>query len=181
VISPRNIRNLALIGFMGTGKSSVGRALAYHFRFDFVDTDELIVKRAGKSISEIFEQDGEPAFRELEREIVAELDQQSGAVISTGGGLGADAELLEKLKEHALTVCLWASPETIFERVRQSSHRPLLNLPDPLARIKELLGERQSVYKRADLLISTELRNVKEVAHQIEIHFNQVRAKPVGT
>jgi len=163
---------------MGTGKSSVGRALAYHFRFEFVDTDELIVKRAGKPITDIFEQDGEPAFREFEKEIVSELDQNSGLVISTGGGLGADADLLAKLKEHALTVCLWASPDTIYERVRQSSHRPLLNLPDPRARITELLAERQSVYKQADLLISTELRNVKEVAHQIEIHFNQVRAKP---
>jgi len=178
VSSPRNIRNLALIGFMGTGKSSVGRALAYHFRFEFVDTDELIVKRAGKPITDIFEKDGEPAFRQLEREVISELDQRSGLVISTGGGLGADPDLLAKLKEHALTVCLWASPETIFERVRQSNHRPLLNLADPLARINELLAERRSVYKRADLLISTELRNVKEVAHQIVIHFNQVRAKP---
>ena len=67
-----------------------------------------------------------------------------------------------------MTVCLWASPDTIYERVKQSSHRPLLNLPDPRARITELLAERQSVYKQADLLISTELRNVKEVAHQID-------------
>lgn len=162
---------------MGTGKSSVGRALAYHFRFEFVDTDELIVKRAGKSISDIFEQDGEPAFRELEREIVATLDQYDGAVLSTGGGLGANLAHLNVLKSHALTVCLWASPDTIYERVRHSSHRPLLNLEDPLARIKELLSEREGVYKQADLLISTELRNVKEVAHQIEIHFNQVRAR----
>ena len=163
---------------MGTGKSSVGRALAYHFRFDFVDTDELIVRKAGKSINEIFEQDGEPAFRELEREIVAQLDQYDGVVISTGGGLGANEEHLNRLKQHALTVCLWASPDTIYERVRHSSHRPLLNLEDPRARIQELLSQRESVYKQADLLISTELRNVKEVAHQIEIHFNQVRAKP---
>ncbi len=166
---------------MGTGKSSVGRALAYYFRFDFIDTDELIIKRAGKPITDIFEQDGEPAFRKLESEVVAELDQISGAVISTGGGLGANVDHMAKLKEHALTVCLWASPETIYERVRQSSHRPLLNREDPLARIKELLAERQSVYKKADLLISTELRNVKEVAHQIEIHFKQVRAKLVRT
>lgn len=165
---------------MGTGKSSVGRALAYHFRFEFVDTDELIVKRAGKPITGIFEKDGEPAFRELESEIVSELDQYIGAVISTGGGLGANSQHLATLKEHALTVCLWASPDTIYERVRHSAHRPLLNLPDPLGRIKELLSEREAVYKQADLLISTELRNVKEVAHQIEIHFNQIRTGPVG-
>ena len=146
-----------------------------------MDTDELIVRKAGKSITEIFEQDGEPAFRELEREIVSQLDQNDGVVISTGGGLGANKEHLESLKLHALTVCLWASPDTIYERVRHSSHRPLLNLEDPRGRIQELLSEREGVYKQADLLISTELRNVKEVAHQIEIHFKQVRAKPPGS
>lgn len=180
VVHPsRDIRNLALVGFMGTGKSSVGRALAVHFNFEFLDTDELIVARAGKPITDIFAQDGEPAFRELERQIVAELGQRTGCVISTGGGLGANAEHLEALKQHALTACLWASPETIYERVRHSSHRPLLNHPDPLARIRELLGEREAVYKQADLLIGTELRSVKEVAHQIILHFEQVRAAAV--
>jgi shikimate kinase len=175
VQAPRNIRNLALIGFMGTGKSSVGRALAGYFNFEFVDTDELIVQRAGKPITDIFAQDGEPAFRGLEGQIVAELAQRKDCVISTGGGLGANAEHLAALKEHALTVCLWASPETIFERVRHSSHRPLLNEADPLARIRELLAQRESVYKQADLLIGTELRQIKEVVHQIVIHFEQVR------
>lgn len=173
----RVVRNLALIGFMGTGKSSVGRALAAHFNFEFIDTDELIVQRAGKPITDVFAQDGEPAFREFERQIVAELAGRSGCVISTGGGLGANADHLAALKTHALTVCLWASPETIFERVKHSSHRPLLNLADPLARIRELLAEREGVYKQADLLIGTELRQIKEVVHQIVIHFEQVRGR----
>jgi len=164
---------------MGAGKSSVGRALAAHFNFEFLDTDELIVQRAGKPISDIFAQDGERAFRELERQVVAELGARSGCVISTGGGLGADAGHLAALKEHALTVCLWASPETIYERVRHSSHRPLLDHPDPAARIRELLSEREGIYKQADLLIGTEQRNVKEVAHQIVIHFEQVRVTGV--
>lgn len=175
VQAPRNLRNLALIGFMGTGKSSVGRTLAGYFNFEFIDTDELIVQRAGKLITDIFAQDGEPAFRELERQIVGELAQRRGCVISTGGGLGANAEHLAALKEHALTVCLWASPETIFERVRHSSHRPLLNHADPLARIRELLAQREGVYKQADLLIGTELRQIKEVVQQIVMHFEQVR------
>ncbi|MBI1177198.1 hypothetical protein GC207_07135 [bacterium] len=177
--STRDIRNLALIGFMGTGKSSVGRALAMHFGFEFIDTDELIVQRAGRSIADIFEHEGEAVFRELEKQVVAELRSRSGCVISTGGGLGAHAEHLEALKEHSLTVCLWASPATIYERVRHSSHRPLLNHPDPEARITELLNQREAVYKQADLLIGTELRSVKEVAHQITIHFEQVRATGV--
>ena len=171
----RDIRNLALVGFMGTGKSSVGRALAAHFNFDFIDSDELIVQRAGKPITDIFALDGEPAFRELEQQIVTELAGRTGCVISTGGGLGANAGLLALLKQHSLTVCLWASPETIFDRVKHSSHRPLLNHADPLARIRELLAQREAVYKQADLLIGTELRSIKEVAHQIIIHFEQVR------
>jgi len=161
---------------MGTGKSSVGRVLAAHFGFEFLDTDELIVQRAGAPIAEIFARQGEPAFRAYESQVVAELAQRSGCVISTGGGLGANAGHLASLKEHALTVCLWASPETIYERVRHSSHRPLLNHPDPLERIRELLAQREHVYKQADLLIGTELRSVKEVTHQIIIHFDQVRA-----
>lgn len=173
----RVVRNLALIGFMGTGKSSVGRALAAHFNFDFIDTDELIVQRAGRPIADIFAQAGEPAFRELEGQVVSELAAKSGCVISTGGGLGANAAHLAALKEHALTVCLWASPETIFERVKHSSHRPLLNHADPLGRIRELLGQREGVYKQADLLIGTELRQIKEVVHQIVIHFEQVRGR----
>jgi shikimate kinase len=93
--------------------------------------------------------------------------------------LGAHAEHLASLKQHSLTVCLWASPETIYERVRHSSHRPLLNHADPPARIRELLARREDVYRQADLLIGTEQRSVKEVAHQIIIHFEQVRATGV--
>jgi shikimate kinase len=176
VHASRDIRNLALIGFMGTGTSSVGRALATYFNFEFIDTDELIVQRAGKPITDIFAQDSEPVFREFERQVVSELAQRSACVISTGGGLGANPDHLNALKQHALTVCLWAGPAAIYERVRHSSHRPLLNHPDPLGRIRELLADREPVYKQADLLIGTELRNVREVAHQIIIHFEQLRA-----
>lgn len=175
VTNGRVIRNIALIGFMGTGKSSVGRALAYQLQFDYLDTDDLIAERAGKSIPEIFEQDGEAAFRKLEKEVVAGLEQRDRCVISTGGGLGANPDLLGTLKEHALTVCLWASPDTVFERTRHASHRPLLRSENPRERIAELLSVREPVYKQADVLISTELRNVKEVAHQVEVQFRQCR------
>lgn len=172
----RTFKNLALIGFMGTGKSSVGRSIAAYMRFRFVDTDELIVQRAGRTIPEIFEQDGEPGFRALEAEIVAGLDELEATVIATGGGLGANPDHLAALKRHSLTICLWASPETIYERVRHASHRPLLRAEDPLARIRELLAEREPVYRQADVLISTELRNVREVTHQVAVHFHQATA-----
>src|SRR3974390_453559 len=136
----RQIHNLALLGFMGTGKSSVGRLAASALHFDFLDTDEVIKFRAHKSISDIFEQDGEPAFREWERRVVEELTHRTKTVISTGGGLPANDANLASLKTHALVICLWASPEVIYERVRGHEHRPLLNDPDPLAKIRELLG-----------------------------------------
>src|SRR5205085_479294 len=120
------IQNLALIGFMGTGKSSVGRLVADALHFTFLDTDRVIEARAGKMISQIFEQEGEAAFREWERRIAEELTRRTKTVISAGGGLPANPANLASVKTHALVVCLWASPEKIFERVRHQPHRPLL-------------------------------------------------------
>jgi shikimate kinase len=175
VSSSRAIQNIALIGFMGSGKTSVGRALADLLGFRFVDTDELIESRAGKCITDIFKQDGEPAFRELEGRIVSELARLQGVVISTGGGLPTNPANLESLKTHALVVCLWAAPEKIFERVRHQSHRPLLNVPDPLARIRELLEVRTPFYKQADVLVTTEGRPIREVAQQVASQFHIAR------
>ncbi|MBI3192311.1 MAG: hypothetical protein HYZ36_06560, partial [Pedosphaera parvula] len=106
--APRHIHNVALIGFMGAGKSSVGHLVAAALQFKFVDTDELIEQRAGRSISEIFAAEGEQTFREYERQIIAELCQQRELVIATGGGLAANEANLASLKTHALVVCLWA-------------------------------------------------------------------------
>jgi shikimate kinase len=156
---------------MGTGKSSVGHALASLLHFQMVDTDELIEKQAGKRIVDIFGEQGEARFREYEREIVARLLELKRTVIATGGGLGANSDHLSSLKQHALVVCLWASPERIWERVRHQTHRPLLDCPDPLARIRSLLTERKPVYRSADVLMNTELRSVREVAHQIAHQF----------
>ncbi|HEY5914171.1 MAG TPA: shikimate kinase [Verrucomicrobiae bacterium] len=179
VAEPRSIHNLALIGFMGTGKSAVGRHVAHLLRFVYLDTDLVIEARAGKKIAEIFEQDGEPAFRTLERRVVQELAHRTKTVIATGGGLPAEDGNLASLKTHALVVCLWASPETIFARVRGHDHRPLLNHPDPEARIRELLALREPFYRQADVLVNTELRNVREVAVQVvhQFHMAQVAHK----
>jgi len=171
----RHIQNLALIGFMGTGKSSTGQMLAAALHFAFLDTDHLIETRAGKSINEIFAQDGEPAFRDWERRIVEELTQRKKTVISTGGGLPANEANLASLKSHALVVCLWASPEKIWERVRGQSHRPLLNDPDPLKKIRALLAAREPFYRQADVLLNTEMRSVREVAQQVIKHFHSQR------
>jgi shikimate kinase len=171
----RVILNLALVGFMGTGKSSVGRLAAEQLCFSFVDTDEWIEKEVGQSIPDIFAQQGEAAFRAFEREAVIALGKRRDTVIATGGGLVADPSNLASLKSHALVVCLWASPETIWQRVRSQTHRPLLRAPDPMARIRELLREREPAYRQADVLIHTGFRSAKEVAQQILHQFRMAR------
>jgi shikimate kinase len=175
VNSARHFHNLALIGFMGTGKSSVGQMVAASLHFTFLDTDHDIEVRARKSIAEIFAKDGEPAFREWEQCIVQELSQRKKTVISTGGGLPADEANLASLKSHAFVVCLWASPEKILERVRYQTHRPLLNDPNPLAKIRSLLAAREPFYRQADVLLNTEMRSVREVAQQVIHQFQMAQ------
>jgi shikimate kinase len=167
----RHLANLALVGFMGTGKTSVGRLVAENLHFDFLDTDELIQNSTGRSIADIFSRDGEPAFRALERRVVEEIAAKKNTVISTGGGLPTNPENLAKLKTHALVVCLWASPEKIWERVRNQSHRPLLHDADPQKKIRELLATREPFYRQADVLVNTDLRSPREVAQQIALQF----------
>ena len=167
----RHIANIALIGFMGVGKSSVGHLVAEQLHFHYLDTDEVIQSRAGRSITEIFARDGEPAFRHLESALVTELAVRTKTVISTGGGLPINPENLASLKAHALVVCLWASPEKIWERVRHQTHRPLLHDPDPQQKIRDLLAAREPFYKQADVLLNTELRSVREVAQQVVHQF----------
>ena len=174
----RQIRNLALIGFMGTGKSSVGRLIAEQLRFSFLDTDDTIESKVGKPIADIFEQRGEAAFRELERNLVTELASRTQTVLSTGGGLPVNPENLVSLKNHALVVCLWAGPEAIWERVRHQNHRPLLKDADPLAKIRALLASREPFYRQADVLINTEMRSVKEVAQQVIHQFRAACSGP---
>lgn len=167
----RHISNIALIGFMGTGKSTVGRIVAEQLDYDYLDTDALIEERSGKKISDIFAQNGEPAFRELEAQLVEELGARTSTVISTGGGLPTNPANLVSLKKHSLVLCLWLSPEKIYERVRDQSHRPLLHSPDPLGKIRALLAAREQFYRQADVLINGELRSAREVAMQVISQF----------
>jgi shikimate kinase len=176
VSDARRIENIALIGFMGTGKTSVGRFVAEQLHFTFLDTDELIVSRVGKPITEIFASQGEPTFRVLERKIVEELAGRTQTVISTGGGVPVNPANLASLKSHALVVCLWASPDKIWENVRGQAHRPLLHDPDPQAKIRELLAAREPFYRQADVLVNTEMRSAREVAQQIIHQFRVAHA-----
>ena len=161
---------------MGSGKSTVGRVVAQGLNFTFLDTDHEIEFRAGKTISLIFQEDGEPAFRDWERRVVEELAQRDKTVVATGGGLPANPANLASLKTHALVICLWASPETIYSRVKRHTHRPLLNDPDPQAKIRSLLDAREPCYRQADVLINTEQRSQHEVALQVIHQFHMAHS-----
>lgn len=173
MIEQADIRNIALVGFMGTGKSTVGRQAARGLGFDFVDTDTLIEEEAGMAVGEIFHQAGEATFRKMERRVVDALGQREKLIIATGGGLIVDVANRDSLKTHAMIICLWASPEAIWKRTRHQKHRPLLNDPDPQARIAELLAEREPHYRQADIIINTELRPIREVTQQVVHQFRE--------
>jgi shikimate kinase len=171
----RAVRNVALVGFMGTGKTSVGRLVAERLHFDFLDTDASIEAKAGKTINRIFTEDGETAFRQHECEIVQSLEERRNTVIATGGGLVVNPGCLASLKTHALIVCLWASANTIWDRVRHQTHRPLLLTDDPRSRIRMLLAQRDPFYRQADILLNTEWRSPKQLA---QIIVNELGSSP---
>lgn len=137
--------NIILVGFMGTGKTVTGRALAQKSGMELVDMDSIIEQRAGCPISEIFATDGEAAFRKMERELAHELSQQSGLIISTGGGIVLNPDNLSDFERSGLLVCLTASPETIFQRLENDTTRPLLS-GDKKNQIGQLLEGRKPLY-----------------------------------
>lgn len=173
----RQIRNIALTGFMGCGKTAVGRVVARVAGFEFLDTDQFIEEHVGMTIQRIFEEHGEETFRRYEREVVTRLAERENTVIATGGGLLVDAENMGTMKQYAMVFCLWASPESIWRRVKGQSHRPLLNTDDPKQRIIDLLEERKPAYSRSDMLINTEYRSAKDVANLILGQFRKATAK----
>ncbi|MBF0301655.1 MAG: shikimate kinase [Desulfamplus sp.] len=145
--------NIILTGFMGTGKSTVGKLLAEKMGYKFVDTDETIMSRCNMSVAEIFKSQGEALFRKMERELALELSTQERLVISTGGGMLLDsvnAEALEGKKSKGKIFCLIADPDEIIARVSSDNtiERPLLKVADPKARMAELLQERKERYSR---------------------------------
>ncbi|MBN3033573.1 MAG: shikimate kinase [Candidatus Saganbacteria bacterium] len=143
------VMNIVLIGFMGTGKSAVGRLLAAELRFHYLDTDQLIEKAEGRKIAEIFKTDGEPYFRRLETETLQALQDYDNFVISTGGGMVLKEDNIALLKAIGPVVLLKAGPKTIYDRIKSEKHRPLLAVPDPLAEIKKILAYRGPFYDRA--------------------------------
>jgi len=161
--------NIALIGFMGTGKTAVGQALAKKLDKRFVELDSLIEQKAGKSIPEIFQQDGEIAFRELEIEVTKEVSGEKNLVIACGGGIVLNKINIDRLIRGAIIVYLTASPRSILERIPgEGEKRPLLNTPNKALTIQELLAFRKPFYERAaDIKINTSKLDIDSVVEQI--------------
>ncbi len=140
---------------MGTGKTTIAKELAREMGMKYVSIDDVIVKREGREIKAIFEQDGEEYFRELEKKTVKEISAKSGQVVDTGGGVVLNEINMKNLGSNGVIICLWTAPEVIHERTKGDGLRPLLNVKDPKTRIRELLEKRRSYYERADHHIDT--------------------------
>ncbi len=164
------MRHVILIGFMGCGKSTVGIRLSYRLRRVVEDTDKLIERKAGKSISDIFKEDGEAAFRQMETNCLKELMAlKEERIISTGGGLPMRVENHELLKQLGCVVYLRISPQCVWERLKNDTTRPLLQCDDPMAKIEELLAKRAPVYEQAaDVILDVDGKNMEEVLAELE-------------
>jgi len=160
--------NLILVGFMGTGKTTLGRHLAQTWRRRFIDTDHEIERSARMKITDIFAQKGEAEFRRLERDWVENHMPAGGAIVATGGGLAIPEGMPELLKSKGVVVALFATPETICRRTSASTHRPLLRTENPLERIRELLAIREPAYLKAGISVLTDGRNLPELAQAVE-------------
>ena len=152
----------------GSGKSTIGRQLARRLDLDFVDSDQVIEKRLGCTIVQFFEREGESAFRDLEQAVIAELTDRASCVLSTGGGAILRAANRDRLRLRTSTVYLHSAPEEVFRRLRYDQTRPLLQVPDPLARLRELYAERDPLYREtAAFVIETGRPSVSTLVNMV--------------
>jgi len=171
--------NVALYGFMGVGKSTVGKALSERLGYGFVDMDEMIERRAGMKIKDIFAAEGEKGFRALEKKVARMVAEKDRHVIACGGGAVLDPENAEALSRNSVLILLTASIDEIVERTRGSDERPLLNVDDARAEAEALLRERMPRYlEAADLVIDTTGASPTQLAAEIEAALEGRREGP---
>ena len=166
-------RNLVLVGFMGTGKSAVGRRVAAMARAPFLEMDAELERRAGKSIARIFAEDGEPAFRDMESRLAEEWGRKEGAVVSCGGGVVLREANLRALGANGLLVCLTARPEVILARTARAAKRPLLAGDNPEQKIRDLLAARAPLYAKIPVQLDTSDLGPEELAAQVLARWKQ--------
>jgi shikimate kinase len=159
--------NLYLVGFMGTGKTTVGRAVAQKLNFELLDSDHEIERLQGRPIAEFFAQEGEAAFRVLERQFIENGHPTKRQVVACGGGLIVPPGMLELLQTRGVVMCLHASLETILRRTQGNKNRPLLNVEDPEERIRTLFGQREAIYRRAGTMILTDGRQLTDIVNHV--------------
>lgn len=160
-------RNIVLIGFMGVGKTSVGKLLAEKMKYSFIDTDKLIESRTNMLISDIFERYGEKYFRKIESEVVEEASKAKGAVIATGGGVVLNPSNIDNLKKDGFIIFLDASPRFIYNNIINEGHRPLLNEDNKLEKIEQLLHQRKDYYNCYHSKIDVDELSVGQVADKV--------------
>ena len=160
-------KNIALTGFMATGKSVVGKRLAHRLKRRFVDLDQAIEEKERMTISKIFHRKGESYFRTVEKQVLSEVLRENGQVIATGGGAILDKENLDLLRERTLLICLTAPPATLLRRSSSGKERPLLKGDDRERRVEELLRQRGKNYAQAHLSIDTGSLSVDGVVEKI--------------
>ena len=176
--------NLYLVGFMGTGKTTIGRAVAHRLQFQLLDSDHEIERQEGRSIPDIFATAGEAAFRELERRFIESGHPAARCVVACGGGLVVQPGMLTALQDRGVVICLHASLETILKRTALNKNRPLLHTDNPMERLRTLYAAREPVYKRAGAVILTDQRPAGDiVAHVLRTYRREAaewvrRARP---
>ena len=159
--------NLYIVGFMGTGKSTVGRAVAHKLGFHMVDSDHEIERQQKKTIPEIFAQEGEAAFRAMERAFIESGHTGERTVVSCGGGLVVQPGMLGMLQSRGVVVCLHASVETILARTSRQQNRPLLVAENPEERIRTLFAQREPIYRQSGTVILTDSRPLLDIAGHV--------------
>ena len=170
-----NTDNIFLVGLMGAGKSTIGRQLARELGKQFRDSDSEIEKRTGVNIDVIFDIEGEQGFRRRETRMLKELVEERGIVLATGGGAVLASENRQLLRDNGLVIYLKASAEHLAGRVKLDRRRPLLQSGDKLAKIRELMTQRQPVYQQlADVVVETNNRSIPRVVREINKMIKQI-------